>query len=229
MSGPSGRPGGGRREQRRRETRRTIQEHALRLFLADGYEATTVERIAAAAGVSHMTFFRHFPTKESVVDTDDYDPMIAALIRDRPAGEGPVTAIHRALVHALRAMPPDEHAALRVRTRLIVTTPALRARMWENQYATTELLATALAGRESADQHGGDPGGADQQSTGPGGADQQSAGPGGGGHPLHVRVPAAVALAVLTTALTAWVEGPDDTSLPDLVDAAFAALPREAP
>lgn len=35
----------------------------MRLFLANGYEATTVQRIAAAAGVSHMTFFRYFPTK----------------------------------------------------------------------------------------------------------------------------------------------------------------------
>jgi len=44
-----------------------------------------------------MTFFRHFPTKESVVDTDDYDPMIAELIRARPPAEDPITAIHRAI------------------------------------------------------------------------------------------------------------------------------------
>ncbi|MGH4006284.1 MAG: TetR/AcrR family transcriptional regulator, partial [Pseudonocardiaceae bacterium] len=75
---PAPRPG--LRARRKAQTRQVIQAHALRLFLANGYDATTVEEIAAAAGVSHMTFFRHFPTKESVVDTDDYDPMIAELI-----------------------------------------------------------------------------------------------------------------------------------------------------
>jgi AcrR family transcriptional regulator len=47
----------------------------LELFLRDGYDATTVAAIARAAGVSHMTFFRHFPTKESVVLDDPYDPV----------------------------------------------------------------------------------------------------------------------------------------------------------
>lgn len=48
------------------------------------YDATTVEQIAAGAGVSHMTFFRHFPTKEAVVESDDYDPMTTRLIESRP-------------------------------------------------------------------------------------------------------------------------------------------------
>lgn len=43
-----------------------IQEHALRLFLRQGYDATTVEEIASAAGVSHMTFFRYFPTPPGI-------------------------------------------------------------------------------------------------------------------------------------------------------------------
>ena len=97
MSDPTAAPGPrlDRRQQRKQQTRRVIQEQALRLFLADGYESTTVERIADAAGVSHMTFFRHFPTKESVVTDDDFDPLIAQLIRDRPSGEPPLTAIRR--------------------------------------------------------------------------------------------------------------------------------------
>ncbi len=136
----------GRREQRKQETRRAIQRHALRMFLADGYEATTVDAIAEAAGVSHMTFFRHFPTKESVVDTDDYDPVIAQVIRDRPAADPPLRAIHQALVGVLRAMPPAEQDTLRVRTRLIVGTPALRARLWENQYAHAAALRRGARG-----------------------------------------------------------------------------------
>jgi len=196
-------PRANRREQRKQQTRRTIQEHALRLFLADGYDATTVERITEAAGVSHMTFFRHFPTKESVVADDDYDPLIAQLVRDRPADEPPLTAIHRALVNALRNMPAAEHHTLRVRTRLLVQTPALRARLWENQFSTQELFAAALAARERGDE-AGDPG-------------------------LRLRVLAGTALAALTTALTAWVAAPEHIALPDLIDEAFAALDSSPP
>ena len=199
MSDSSVQPGprANRREQRKQQTRRTIQEHALRLFLADGYDETTVEQIAQAAGVSHMTFFRHFPTKESVVVDDDYDPLIAQLIRNRPAGEPALTAIHRALVGALRDMPAAEHDALRVRTRLMVQTPALRARLWENQFSTQELFAAALAARTG------------DQAVDPG---------------LRLRVLAGTALAALTTALTAWVTAPEHVTLPDLIDEAFAAL-----
>src|SRR5664279_5575250 len=58
-------------------TRDALQRCALELFLRDGYDATTVAAISRAAGVSQMTFFRHFPTKESVVLDDPYDPVIA--------------------------------------------------------------------------------------------------------------------------------------------------------
>jgi AcrR family transcriptional regulator len=54
------------------ETRHRVQDHAVRLFLRQGYDATPVEEIASAAGVSHMTFFRYFATKEAVVESDDY-------------------------------------------------------------------------------------------------------------------------------------------------------------
>ena len=58
-------------------TRRRLAEVALDLFERNGYERTTVNEIADACGVSHMTFFRHFPKKESVLLADPYDPAIA--------------------------------------------------------------------------------------------------------------------------------------------------------
>ncbi|WP_051969466.1 TetR family transcriptional regulator [Kitasatospora azatica] len=64
------------RARKKAATRQTIQEQATRLFLEKGFDATTVEEIAAAAGVSHMTFFRYFRTEEEVAASDDYDPLI---------------------------------------------------------------------------------------------------------------------------------------------------------
>lgn len=182
------------REQRKARTRRAIQEHALRLFLEQGYDQTTVEQIAAAAGVSHMTFFRHFPTKEAVVEDDDYDPFIVGLVRARPTGEGPLEALRAALLTGLDAVLDTDRDAVYTRARLIVTTPALRARQWHNTAATGDLLAGALADRERRPVD------------------------------LRLRVIAAAATAALTTALTAWVEGGGADDLRALVDRAFAAL-----
>ncbi|MGH3920630.1 MAG: TetR/AcrR family transcriptional regulator [Pseudonocardiaceae bacterium] len=193
---PAPRPG--LRARRKAQTRQVIQAHALRLFLANGYDATTVEEIAAAAGVSHMTFFRHFPTKESVVDTDDYDPMIAELIAGRPTAEDPLTAIHHALIEGLGAVLPEGRDVLLTRTRLILATPALRARLWENQHATVALFTDALTARHPATEP----------------------------PDLGVRVLAGAALATLTTALMTWVDGDGAEDLLELVDRAFAALRR---
>ncbi|MCY0941420.1 TetR/AcrR family transcriptional regulator [Streptomyces antarcticus] len=187
-------PPPGLRERKKAHTRRTIQEQALRLFLTQGYQNTTVEEIAAAAGVSHMTFFRHFPTKEAVVESDDYDPLIVRLIVERPAGEDSLAALHHALVTGLDAVYASAREALLARTRLIFETPALRARTWDNQYATQLLLTEALRSRTPAESE------------------------------LATRVIAAAGLAAVTSALAAWVESEGSLDLPCLVDEAFRVL-----
>lgn len=168
----------------------------MRMFLADGYDATTVERIAAAADVSHMTFFRHFATKESVVADDEFDPLIAARIRARPADEPVLVALHAALAGGLAEVYAEHRDVLLARTTLILTTPALRASMADNQLATERLFTEALAARHAA----------------------------GGQDPLEVRVLAAAALAALTVALSAWVGSGGAAELPALVDQAFGVL-----
>ncbi|MEU4805027.1 TetR family transcriptional regulator [Actinosynnema sp. NPDC023587] len=194
MRADQSRPAGGLREERKARTRRTIREHALRLFLDGGYDETTVEQIAAAAGVSHMTFFRYFPTKEAVVEDDDYDPLIAELVRARPAAEAPMTALHRAVRAGLDTVLTADRDAVYARTRLVVTHPALRARQWRNAATTESLLARALADREGSPVD------------------------------LRLRVVAAAATAALITALTAWVDNDGADDLRTLVDEAFTTL-----
>ncbi|MGH3940924.1 MAG: TetR family transcriptional regulator [Pseudonocardiaceae bacterium] len=194
MTSRSERPRTGLRAQQKARTRQTIQEHALRLFLANGYEATTVAEIAAAAGVSHMTFFRYFAGKEAVVEADDYDPMLADLVRQRPAGESPLTAVHQAVLQGLSAIYVTDRDAILARTRLILSTPALRARQWRNIDATQLLFAEAMAAR------------LDTAIT------------------LEIRVLAAAAVAALNTAVSEWAANNGNDDLATLVDSAFHAL-----
>ena len=57
----------GLRERRRRETLRRIADTGLRLFLRNGYEATTLDAIAEEAGISRRTFFYYFKSKEEII------------------------------------------------------------------------------------------------------------------------------------------------------------------
>ncbi|MGH3914327.1 MAG: TetR family transcriptional regulator [Pseudonocardiaceae bacterium] len=194
MTSRSDQPPTGLRAQRKARTRQTIQDHALRLFLTKGYEATTVDEIASAAGVSPMTFFRYFAGKEAVVETDDYDPMLAELIRQRPADESPLTAVHQAILQGLSEVYRTDRDAILTRTRLILGTPALRSRQWRNLDATQALFAEAMAGRLNT------------------------------AVTLDIRVLAAAAVAALSTAISEWAnnDGADDLAI--LVDSAFHAL-----
>lgn len=142
------------RELKKQRTRAAIQEAALRLIGERGYDGTTCEQIAAAAEVSPATFFRYFPTKEDVVVTDDYDPLLAHAVSSRPAREGPLLAVRRGVAQTFALIGPAEMDTVRSRTTLMLSVPALRARMHEQTEAARNALAPALAprmGREPDD------------------------------------------------------------------------------
>ena len=137
------------RQRKKTATRDRIRASALRLFREQGYDATTVEQIAGAAGVSHMTFFRYFPTKEDVVLSDSYDPVIAALIAQTPATWPLIQRIRTVLVQGLRQVYDTDRDALLAQNTLIVSTPVLRERLWASQMATQQLILQALGPRPS--------------------------------------------------------------------------------
>jgi AcrR family transcriptional regulator len=132
------------RRRKKTATRDRIRASALRLFREQGYDATTVEQIAAGAGVSHMTFFRYFPAKEDVALSDSYDPLIASHIAQTPADWPLIRRIRAVLVQGLRQVYDTDRDTLLAQNRLIVTTPALRDRLWADQLATQQLILGAL-------------------------------------------------------------------------------------
>jgi AcrR family transcriptional regulator len=137
----------GLRERKKQKTRWAIQEHALRLIAQQGYDATTVEQIAAAAEISPSTFFRYFKTKEDVIIEDEYDPMLVELFAAAPAGSTPLAAMRHAMRAAFAQMDAAELAKVLARTKLIMSVPALRARNFENLGPTVQLIAQGLAPR----------------------------------------------------------------------------------
>jgi AcrR family transcriptional regulator len=137
------------RQRKKTATRDRIRANALRLFREQGYDATTVEQIAAAAGVSHMTFFRYFPTKEDVALSDAYDPMIAALLAQTPATQPLTQRIRTALLQGLQQVYDTDRDALLAQNKLIVSTPVLRERLWADQMVTQQLILQALSPRPS--------------------------------------------------------------------------------
>jgi len=137
------------RQRKKTATRDRIRASALRLFREQGYDATTVEQIAGAAVVSHMTFFRYFPTKEDVVLSDSYDPMIAAAVAQTPATWPLIQRIRTVLVQGLRQVYDTDRDALLAQNTLIVSTPVLRERLWASQMATQQHILQALGPRPS--------------------------------------------------------------------------------
>src|SRR3984957_1030816 len=84
----------GLRERKRQQTRERLTRMAMALFLERGFEATTLDDIAAAADISRRNFFHYFASKEDVVFAWQEDSMAAliAAVASRPAGEAMVAA-----------------------------------------------------------------------------------------------------------------------------------------
>jgi AcrR family transcriptional regulator len=140
-------PPDGLRERKKARTRAAIQAAALSRFREQGYDATTVQQIAAAAEVSESTFFRYFRTKAEVVLWDEFDPLVVEEFGRQPAGLSPVAAVRGALRAAFARLSPEQLDEQRERTRLAVAVPELRAMMLDQVTQAISLLAGQVAER----------------------------------------------------------------------------------
>ncbi|CAG6398988.1 TetR/AcrR family transcriptional regulator [Streptomyces cocklensis] len=190
------------RERQRTETRRLIQTHAVRLFTGRGYDAVTVADVAEAAGVSAMTVYRHFPTKEDLVLVPNQP---ARLIAERVAASSPADPLVRrvggALVEAAEVLTGGEGEAAAANQRflldclqLMVVTPALRARHLDSQYALQQTVIEALGDVPS-----------DPDAT------------------FRAQAATSACLAAMHTAMTRWAEEDGRTGLSGLIALALTA------
>jgi AcrR family transcriptional regulator len=138
-------PNLGLRERKKLRTRATIQREALRLFLKQGFDETTIEEIAEAAEISPSTFFNYFPSKEAVVFEDELDPLILAAFDAQPPGTHPIRALRNAMMSVFANLTPEQDRTVRQRIELLARTPALRSEMLSEFAALTDQIADLLA------------------------------------------------------------------------------------
>jgi len=191
--------GPGLRERKKAKTRAAIRQQALRLFREQGYDATTVEQIAAAAEVSPSTFFRYFPTKEDVVLADDLDPLMIAAFQAQPPNLRPLPALRNAIREVFAQLSNDEWVQEQQRHELIRTVPELQSRVLEEVTRSLQMVAGLVAERVGRDPDD-----------------------------LQVRTFAGALMGVCLAAMLSWAENPT-TDYFTVLDASLAHLEAGLP
>jgi AcrR family transcriptional regulator len=138
------------RESKKRETRQRLSDVATELFYARGFEAVTIEEIAAAANVSKPTVFNYFARKEDLFldREDDVHALLREALGGRAREESPIDALRR-LVDTLCE---EKHPFARIDKqtvgwwRVVLASPSLQSRLREIGDETVTSLAIELAG-----------------------------------------------------------------------------------
>lgn len=185
-------------QRQRTAARAEISAVAMKLFLSQGFDATTIDQIVAAVGVSRRSFFRYFGTKEDIVlgDLVARGEIIAAAVAARPTSEEPWDALRAALQASQETTMPEPELGLAL-GRMLFETPSLHARLLEKHLRWQELLVPLIAVRLNHQD---------------------------GSPTLRAAAIVASALACLDAASVAWVASDGATELAALYDEAVAAV-----
>jgi AcrR family transcriptional regulator len=186
----------GLRERKKLARRRRIEDIAIKLFERQGFEATTIDQIAAAADVAPRTFFSYFDTKDDVV-LADYADRLGRILQEldgRPSNE-PIWAALRGSFASVASDYETEANGLARRFAIMAATPSVQARSLQLQAGWEHALATHLGDRMAAKPDDPTP-----------------------------QLVAATALAVMRASLQYWLTVPHSAELPGLVQDAFDKL-----
>ncbi|WP_345654193.1 TetR family transcriptional regulator [Streptomyces tremellae] len=140
----------------RLKMRRELAAAAMELFATKGYEATTVDEIAAAAGVARRTFFRHFRSKEEAIFPDHDDTLVRAeaVLNAAPPHEHPLDTVCRGIKEVMRMYATSPAVSVE-RYRLTREVPALREREIASVDRYKRLFTRYLLGHFDEHAHAG--------------------------------------------------------------------------
>lgn len=187
----------GLRARKKLRTRQTIERVALDLFEQHGFDATTIDEIAAAADIAPRTFFHYFRAKEDVVIADytiRLEQIVAAL-ETGPNDQEPWVALRKAFLSAAADYETERDHMLR-RFRIIQESPAVAARNLQLQASWEDAVADAVVEWLDVDDT----------------------------EDIRPRLIAGAALAAMRASLRLWLTDNGTSRLPDHVAHAFDVL-----
>jgi AcrR family transcriptional regulator len=141
----------------RLKVRRQLAAAAMELFATKGYAATTVDEIAASAGVARRTFFRHFRSKEEAIfpDHDDTLERAKAVLDAAPPRENPIDTVCRGIKEVMKMYAASPAVSFE-RYQLTREVPALREREIASVARYERLFTRYLLSQFDEHSHNGD-------------------------------------------------------------------------
>jgi AcrR family transcriptional regulator len=141
------------RDAHKKRTRLALREAALKLFASQGFDTTTIEAIAEKVGVASRTFFRYFPTKESVLFLREnaWVKSFVQIYRAEHSALGDVDAMCAALAQLASSFVQDRESQSLFR-RIVASSPTLRGRIEEHLEETIQKVAEVIATRRGLSQ-----------------------------------------------------------------------------
>ncbi|MGC2783777.1 MAG: helix-turn-helix domain-containing protein [Roseiarcus sp.] len=189
---------GGVRERKRLQTLERIAEVSLQLFVTNGYDETTLEAIAAAAGISRRTFFYYYKSKDEILVALQCEGFIEALHRAfdaLPTGKPPIVALRDTLPELISSFESEKTLVI---AEILQSTEALKIRKLAIYIEMENALFGAMA------------------RTWPELADQPS-----------LRLMAGVGIGVLRLSTEQWRQSNGTRRLADIVQESFLLLERQ--
>ncbi|MGW7055281.1 TetR family transcriptional regulator [Streptomyces sp. NPDC054887] len=148
---------GSRAAAQRLKMRRELSAAAMELFATKGYEATTVDEIAAAGGVARRTFFRHFRSKEEAIFPDHDDTLVRAeaVLNAASPHEHPLDTVCRGIKEVMRMYAASPAVSV-ARYKLTREVPTLREAEIASVARYERLFTRYLLGHfDERDHHDG--------------------------------------------------------------------------